>query len=40
MLIESETLRSESRSILEKAVQAVEMAIEHGEEKAISYLNA
>ena len=40
LLIESETLRSESRSILEKAVQAVEMAIEHGEEKAISYLNA
>ena len=40
LLIESENLRSESKSILEKAVKSVEMAIEYGEEKAIVYLNA
>nr|DAT29992.1 MAG TPA: hypothetical protein [Caudoviricetes sp.] len=40
LLIESEKLRVESKSILEKAVKSVEMAIEYGEEKAIVYLNA
>ena len=40
LLIESENLRSESKSILEKAIKSVEMAIEYGEEKAIVYLNA
>ena len=40
LLIESETLRSESKSILEKAVKSVEMAIECGEEKALYYLNS
>lgn len=40
LLIESENLRSESKSILEKAVKSVEIAIEYGEEKAIVYLNA
>ena len=40
LLIESENLRSESKSILEKAVKSVEMAIECGEDKAIAYLNA
>ncbi|WP_418248265.1 hypothetical protein [Dialister invisus] len=40
LLIESENLRIESKSILEKAVKAVEMAIEYGEDKAIAYLNS
>lgn len=40
LLIESENLRTESKSILEKAVKSVEMAIEYGEDKAIAYLNA
>ena len=40
LLIESENLRSESKSILEKAVKSVEMAIECGENKAVAYLNA
>ena len=40
LLIESENLRSESKSILEKAIKSVEMAIECGEDKAIAYLNA
>ena len=39
LLIESENLRSESKSILEKAIKSVEMAIEFGEDKAIAYLN-
>ena len=40
LLIESENLRSESKSILEKAVKSVETAIEYGEDKAIAYLNS
>ncbi len=36
LLIESESLRRESKSILEKAVKAVETAIEYGEEKGIA----
>ncbi|EFU77095.1 hypothetical protein HMPREF0381_1025 [Lachnoanaerobaculum saburreum DSM 3986] len=40
LLIENENLRNESKSILEKAVKSVEMAIEYGEGKAIAYLNA
>ena len=40
LLIESETLRRESKSLLEKAIKSVEMAIEGGEEKAIAYLNS
>ncbi len=40
LLIESENLRSESKSILQKAVKSVEMAIEYGENKAITYLNS
>ena len=40
LLIESENLRSESKSILEKTIKSVEIAIEYGEEKAIVYLNA
>lgn len=39
LLIESERLRNESKFILDKAVRAVEIAIEDGEDKAISYLN-
>ena len=40
LLIESEDLRSESKSILDKAVKSVEIAIEYGEEKAIAHLNS
>ena len=40
LLIESEKLRVKNKSILEKVVKSVEMAIEYGEEKAIVYLNA
>lgn len=40
LLIESENLRIESKSILEKTVKSVEMAIEYGEDKGIAYLNA
>ena len=40
LLIESENLRIESKSILEKAVKAVEMAIEFDEGKATAYLNS
>lgn len=36
LLIESESLRRESKYILEKAVKAVETAIEYGEEKGIA----
>ena len=39
LLIESENLRRESKSILEKAVKAVEMAIEYGEGKGIAALS-
>ena len=40
LLVESENLRNESKSILEKAVKAVEMAIEYGGDKAVADLNA
>ena len=40
LLIESENLRRESKSLLEKAIKSVEMAIEGGEEKATAYLNS
>ena len=40
LLIESESLRNESKNVLDKAVRAVEIAIEDGEDKAISYLNS
>ncbi len=40
LLIESERLRNESKFILDKAVRAVEIAIEDGEDKAISYLDS
>ena len=40
LLIESESLRRESKALLEKAIKSVEMAIECGEEKAIAYLNS
>lgn len=39
LLIESENLRIESKSILEKAVKSIEMAIEYGEDKGLAYLN-
>ncbi len=38
LLIESERLRNESKLILDKAVRAVEIAIDHGEDKAIEFL--
>lgn len=40
LLMESMRLRKESQLILEKAVRAVEMAIECGEEKALLYLSS
>lgn len=40
LLRDSESLRSESKLMLEKAVKSVEIAIENGEEMAISYLNS
>ena len=40
LLIESESLRRESKALLEKAIKSVEMAIECGEEKATAYLNS
>lgn len=40
LLIKSERLRNESKVILKKAVNSVEMAIEYGEDKAIAYLNS
>ena len=40
LLIESESLRRESKALLEKAIKLVEMAIECGEEKATAYLNS
>ena len=40
LLIKSKRLRNESKVILKKAVNSVEMAIEYGEDKAIAYLNS
>ena len=40
LLIESESLRRESKALLEKAIKSVEMAIECGEEKVTAYLNS
>lgn len=40
LIIDSDNLRRESKSVLDKAVKSVEMAIEYGEETAVAYLNS